>query len=110
MRCARASTLALFLGVCTGCGGGASTEPQPTGAVSEDLFSPDMLDASLVRGTKEPVLLPENAKLSLLPPARHGDIALPEDGGAWPWDLSPAPPPQPTRPVSITGVTLPDCT
>jgi hypothetical protein len=94
--------IAVGLAPGVGCGSGDPPPPEAPAAPVVDTMPPG--DGSLVRGSKESAPKPE-------PPApRPGDIILPETGGAWPWNLAPAPPAGPSRPVAIPGYVYPSST
>lgn len=63
-------------------------------------------DGSLIRGSKEAAPAPKPEARAPKP----GEIALPETGGPWPWDLAAAPPAESSRPVAIPGYLYPDST
>jgi hypothetical protein len=62
-------------------------------------------DGSLIRRSKEPPPPPAEP-----PPPKPGEIVLPKDGGAWPWNLAAAPAPGASRPVTIGGYLYPEST
>jgi hypothetical protein len=83
--------------VVAGCGTKEPSPPEtPTEPVVENTVGilPDA-SGGLIRGGKSDAPPP--------PPRqpRPGEIVLPKDGGAWPWNLAAAPDPRPFRPVAI---------
>jgi len=91
-----ALVVAVGLACAVGCG---SSSPPP--APEPPAPKPQPLpvgDGSLIRRSNEPAPPPESP-----PPPKPGEIVLPKDGGAWPWNLAAAPAPAASRPVAISG-------
>src|SRR5437764_2562524 len=85
-----------------GCG---SSEPPPPPAPEVNYTAPlDPGDGSLIRRGEGAAPKEEPT------PPKPGEIVLPADGGTWPWNLAPAPPPAASRPVTIPGYVYPSST
>jgi hypothetical protein len=80
--------------VVTGCG----SPPEPTQSAPQETDPNFFKGGSRVKG---------GGPGGPPPPVEKPDpyrIALPADGGAWPWNLAPAPAPPASRPVAVGGV------
>ena len=106
-------TLALSLLAAVGCGRTQSQPAEPTAPASDNsvITTPD---PGPVRGKAgPPSAVKEQEKEREKEPAAEPRLALPKDGGPWPWNLEPAPPTDPTRAAKfsapkgwITGVAV----
>src|SRR5262245_5917647 len=109
-RRAAALVVAVGLAPVVGCGSSspppaaqaAAPAPAPAGPVADTMPAGD---GSLIRRSKHPPPPPSEP-----PPPKPGEVVLPKDGGAWPWNLGPAPAPGASRPVTIGGYLYPEST
>lgn len=76
----------------------APAEAEPAPAPQPDTLPAG--DASLVRAGKGSADVPPPPK----PKPKPGEIVIPEGGGSWPWNLSPAPEASPFQPVTIPEI------
>src|SRR5581483_2354473 len=96
--CRRSAGLILVSLLAIGCGSEPPPPPPAAGPTGPDVT--ELGDGSLIRAggpAADPATRPA-------PPApKPGEMTLPDGGGAWPWNLAPAPPAGPSRPVAIPG-------